>query len=63
MEQDASQVYLKELYEVLWAEFIALGLLGFEESDGEIQARSMLFPWHSEDARRFGLFTESVIRP
>ena len=56
IEVSEDHEFRRVLYEALCAEFIPLGLLGFEESEGEIQARSLLFPWHSEDDRLSGLF-------
>ena len=51
IEVSEDHEFRRVLYEALCAEFIALGLLGFEEFDGEIQARSLLLhdetvpPW------------------
>jgi len=56
IEVSEEHEFRRLLHEALCAEFITLDLLGFEELDGEIQARSLLFWWHSESARLSGMF-------
>lgn len=48
--------YRIELYKVLTDNLTPLGLLGFEDSDGKIQAQSFLFPWHEDVPNLADLF-------
>ena len=36
--------------------FLALGFLGWELSEGMVQARSVIFPWHKDSKTFQGLF-------
>ena len=48
--------FRSELQKAFREGYLALGLLGGELTGKTIQARSMLFPWHKENAKLGDLF-------